>query len=62
MRSLADEGRTMLVVTHEMAFAREVSDQVMFLHQGKVEEYGPPSKVFGNPTSERCKEFISSVF
>ncbi|MFT6914617.1 MAG: ABC-type histidine transport system ATPase subunit [Motiliproteus sp.] len=62
MRSLAEEGRTMLVVTHEMAFAREVSNQVMFLHQGKVEEYGPPSQVFGNPTSERCKEFISSVF
>ncbi|MFT5721525.1 MAG: ABC-type histidine transport system ATPase subunit [Motiliproteus sp.] len=62
MRSLAEEGRTMLVVTHEMAFAREVSNQVMFLHQGKVEEYGPPSQVFANPTSDRCKEFISSVF
>lgn len=62
MRSLAEEGRTMLVVTHEMAFAREVSNQVMFLHQGRVEEYGPPSQVFGNPTSERCKAFISSVF
>lgn len=62
MRSLADEGRTMLVVTHEMAFAREVSNQVMFLHQGKVEEYGPPSQVFGNPSSQRCQEFISGVF
>ncbi len=62
MRSLAEEGRTMLIVTHEMAFAREVSSQVMFLHQGQVEEYGPPSEVFSNPGSERCREFISSVF
>ena len=53
MRSLAEEGRTMLIVTHEMAFAREVSSQVMFLHQGRVEEFGPPAQVFGNPTSER---------
>ena len=62
MRDLAGEGRTMLIVTHEMAFARDVSSHVMFLHQGKVEEYGPPSQVFGNPSSERCKEFISTVF
>ena len=62
MRSLAEEGRTMLIVTHEMAFAREVSSQVMFLHQGQVEEYGPPAEVFGNPSSERCREFLSTVF
>lgn len=62
MRSLAEEGRTMLIVTHEMAFAREVSSQVMFLHQGQVEEYGPPEQVFGNPTSARCREFISTIF
>ena len=62
MRDLAKEGRTMLIVTHEMAFAREVSSKVMFLHQGQVEEFGPPDQVFGNPNSERCREFISSVF
>ncbi|MEH6446738.1 MAG: ATP-binding cassette domain-containing protein [Oceanospirillaceae bacterium] len=62
MRELAAEGRTMLIVTHEMKFAREVSSKVMFLHQGKVEEFGTPEQVFENPKSARCKEFISSVF
>ncbi|REG82867.1 ABC transporter ATP-binding protein [Marinomonas pollencensis] len=62
MRNLADEGRTMLIVTHEMNFAREVSSDVVFLHQGVVEEQGAPSKVFGSPESERCKAFLSSVF
>jgi octopine/nopaline transport system ATP-binding protein len=60
MRQLAEEGRTMLVVTHEMAFARDVSCRVVFLHQGKVEEEGPPATVFGTPKSERFKQFISS--
>jgi polar amino acid transport system ATP-binding protein len=60
MRDLASEGRTMLIVTHEMRFARDVSTQVVFLHQGQVEEIGPPEQVFGNPTSERCREFLSS--
>jgi ABC-type histidine transport system ATPase subunit len=62
MRDLAKEGRTMLIVTHEMKFAREVSSKIMFLHHGKVEEFGTPEEVFENPTSDRCKEFISSVF
>ena len=62
MRSLAEEGRTMLVVTHEMAFAKDVSNKVMFLHQGVVEEEGIPSEVFANPSSERFKQFISSVY
>lgn len=62
MRDLAEEGRTMLVVTHEMAFARDVSSHVMFLHQGKVEEQGAPEKLFTNPESERFKQFISSVY
>ncbi|MCF7354815.1 ABC transporter ATP-binding protein [Vibrio sp. CK2-1] len=62
MRDLAEEGRTMLVVTHEMAFARDVSSHVMFLHQGKVEEQGDPEKLFTNPESERFKQFISSVY
>jgi octopine/nopaline transport system ATP-binding protein len=60
MRSLAEEGRTMLVVTHEMGFARDVSNRVVFLHKGMVEEEGPPAEVFGAPKSERFKQFISS--
>lgn len=60
MRDLAAEGRTMLIVTHEMRFARDVSTQIVFLHKGQVEEMGPPEKVFGNPDSERCREFLSS--
>jgi putative lysine/arginine/ornithine/histidine/octopine transport system ATP-binding protein len=62
MRKLADEGRTMLIVTHEMSFAREVSSEVVFLHQGLVEEQGTPASVFENPTSERCKAFLSSTY
>ncbi len=62
MRSLAEEGRTMLVVTHEMAFARDVSNHVMFLHQGRVEEQGHPSKLFNSPESERLQQFISSIY
>ena len=61
IRSLAEEGRTMLLVTHEMAFAREVSDHVMFLHRGLVEEEGPPSRVFGNPGSDRCRQFVNAM-
>ena len=60
MRSLAEEGRTMLVVTHEMGFARDVSNRVVFLHKGIVEEEGPPAEVFGAPKSDRFKQFISS--
>ncbi|MDH3689405.1 MAG: ATP-binding cassette domain-containing protein [Gammaproteobacteria bacterium] len=61
MRSLAEEGRTMLVVTHEMGFAREVSSHVMFLHQGLVEEAGSPDKVFDHPSSERFKQFLAGT-
>lgn len=61
IRDLADEGRTMLLVTHEMKFARDVSSHVLFLHQGLVEEEGPPSRVFGEPTSARCREFTRST-
>ncbi|BAN51096.1 ABC transporter ATP-binding protein [Metapseudomonas resinovorans] len=60
IRALADEGRTMLLVTHEMNFARNVSSEVVFLHQGLVEEQGPPQQVFDNPQSARCKQFMSS--
>ncbi|MGU7771661.1 ABC transporter ATP-binding protein [Burkholderia sp. MR1-5-21] len=61
IRQLVDEGRTMVLVTHEMRFAREVSNHVMFLHHGQVVEEGPPARVFGDPTNSRCKEFVSSV-
>ncbi|WP_430461169.1 ABC transporter ATP-binding protein [Thalassolituus sp. LLYu03] len=60
MRELADEGRTMLIVTHEMRFAREVSSTVVFLHQGQVEEIGTPEKVFDNPDSTRVRDFMNS--
>jgi polar amino acid transport system ATP-binding protein len=61
IRSLADEGRTMILVTHEMKFARDVSSHVIYLHKGVIEEEGPPAKVFGAPTSERCKQFVSGI-
>ena len=60
MQQLAEEGRTMIVATHEMGFAREVSSQVIFLHDGRVEEEGPPEHVFRNPSSERCRQFLAS--
>ncbi|SDJ70153.1 ABC transporter ATP-binding protein [Billgrantia gudaonensis] len=59
MRDLAAEGRTMIVVTHEMAFARDVSSQVIYLHQGVIEESGPPDEVIGNPQSERLRQFLA---
>jgi histidine transport system ATP-binding protein len=59
MQTLAEEGRTMIVVTHEMAFARNVSNYVMFLHQGRVEEEGNPQAVFRETRSERLKQFLS---
>ncbi len=58
---LAREGRTMILVTHEMKFAREVASHVVFLHGGKIEEQGPPEELFGAPKSERLKKFISSI-
>jgi ABC-type histidine transport system ATPase subunit len=61
MKDLAEEGRTMIVVTHEMGFAREVSSRTIFLHEGRVEEEGPPSEVFGNTKSERCRTFLASA-
>ncbi|MCX4165350.1 MULTISPECIES: ABC transporter ATP-binding protein [Paraburkholderia] len=59
MQTLAEEGRTMIVVTHEMAFARNVSNHVMFLHQGRVEEEGAPDEVFGRTKSERLRQFLA---
>ena len=61
IRSLAEEGRTMLVVTHEMGFARDVSNRVLFLHQGLVEEDGPPQEVFEQPKSDRFRQFLAGT-
>jgi len=61
IRSLAEEGRTMVLVTHEMSFARDVSTRVAFLDQGVVEEQGTPEQVFERPDSERCRQFVSSA-
>ena len=59
MKKLAKEGRTMIVVTHEMSFARDVSSRVVFLHEGRVEEEGPPSEVLANPRSKRLAQFLA---
>jgi histidine transport system ATP-binding protein len=61
MRQLALEGRTMIVVTHEMGFARDVSSQVIFLHNGRIEEEGSPAQLLDAPKSERLQQFLSSV-
>lgn len=61
IRSLAEEGRTMVVVTHEMGFARDVSNKVIFLHQGLIEEQGAPAEMFTNPNSQRFKEFLANT-
>lgn len=61
IRGLADEGRTMVLVTHEMKFAREVASHVIYLHNGLIEEEGPPDALFGAPKSERLKQFLKSV-
>ncbi|MGV8954590.1 MAG: ABC transporter ATP-binding protein [Cypionkella sp.] len=61
IRALADEGRTMVLVTHEMKFAREVASHVIYLHNGVIEEEGPPEALFGAPKSERLKQFLKSV-
>ena len=59
MKALAKEGMTMVVVTHEMAFAKEVSDRVVFMDQGVILEQGAPAEVFGNPKEARTREFLS---
>ena len=61
MQKLAEEGKTMVVVTHEMGFARHVSNHVIFLHQGIIEEQGPPEWVFGSPKSARLQQFLSGA-
>jgi polar amino acid transport system ATP-binding protein len=61
MRSLAEEGMTMVVVTHEIGFAREVADEVMFMDNGVIAECGPPSDILRSPKSERTREFLTRV-
>lgn len=61
MQELADEGMTMLVVTHEMGFARKVASRVLFMDEGRIVEQGPPDELFGNPTNDRTKLFLSKV-
>ncbi|MEL6418309.1 MAG: ATP-binding cassette domain-containing protein, partial [Pseudomonadota bacterium] len=61
IKDLAAEGRTMLIVTHDMKLAADVSDHVVFLHQGLIEEEGPPAALFGAPKSERLRGFLSAT-
>jgi len=61
MKDLARSGMTMIVVTHEMGFARDVADRVVFMHNGQIVEQGSPAEVLGNPQHERTRAFLSSV-
>ena len=61
MKSLAEEGLTMIIVTHEMGFAREVANRILFIDEGKIMEEASPKEFFANPKSERAKEFLSKV-
>ncbi|WP_171174085.1 amino acid ABC transporter ATP-binding protein [Ruegeria sp. HKCCD8929] len=61
MVELADEGMTMVVVTHEMGFARKVADNMVFMDAGEIVEHGPPEEFFGAPRSERCQKFLSQI-
>ncbi len=61
VESLAVQGMTLLMVTHEMIFARKVSNRVIFMHQGRVHEMGPPQELFGNPQTPELKQFLSSL-
>ena len=61
MKQLAQEGMTMVVVTHEMGFAREVADRVIFIDEGYIVEQGPPKEIFANPQNERTINFLNMV-
>jgi polar amino acid transport system ATP-binding protein len=61
VESLADEGMTLMMVTHEMNFARKVSDRVVFMHAGRIHEMGPPETIFGNPQTPELKQFLSAL-
>ena len=58
---VAEHNLTMLMVTHQMGFARDISDRICFFYRGKIEEQGPPDALFGNPQRERTKQFLSAV-
>jgi polar amino acid transport system ATP-binding protein len=61
MRVLANEGMTMVIVTHEMGFAREAADRILFIDEGQIKEQGTPTEVFDNPKNPRLQEFLSKV-
>lgn len=61
IKALAEEGRTMILVTHDMRLAADVSDHVVFLHKGRIEEQGPPERLFGNPQTDRLRGFLSAT-
>ena len=61
IRGLAEEGMTMVLVTHEMGFAREVADRVLFMADGVIKEQGSPAELFGNPQDPRTKDFLNKV-
>ena len=61
MKDLAKDGMTMIIVTHEMGFAREVADRILFIADGQIKEQGTPEELFGNPKDARLKEFLSKV-
>ena len=60
VRDLADDGMTMLLVTHEMRFARDVSSKVVFMHHGRIHEEGPPEQIFGAPETDRLRGFLAN--
>ena len=61
MRELADDGLTMVIVTHEMRFAEQVADWVVFMNEGMIGEQGPANEIFNNPSQERTREFLERV-
>ena len=61
MRKLAADGMTMIVVTHEMGFARDIADRIVFMDGGRIVEQGPPGQMFENPREERTRNFLKSV-
>jgi len=61
MRELAREGMTMIIVTHEMGFAREVADRVIYIHKGEIAEQAPPEKIFDQPDDDRTRSFLARV-
>jgi polar amino acid transport system ATP-binding protein len=61
VETLADEGMTLMMVTHEMNFARKVSDRVVFMHAGRIHEMGPPAEVFGAPKTPELQQFLSAL-